>query len=204
MILQIPLMHGVTYSYKNCPVRELLHLFFWHRNTKFNECELCTFSIDWQEGIFLTARKYRSIYLHMGKKCSLSVNLTSYTPLSDSTVTHQVFWASFLTLLTDLTQELQLCSPAAAAISLLFGCSHILLFSTEQTTCAWQAEGRQRVRNLVESVYMVFCRHLIVSLIFHSLQPEWMVFLSLSKNWYFEMQSVLPKYDPIQNDFTAV
>lgn len=106
VILQISLMRQFHLFLPNCPVRELLHMFFWHRNKKCSECELCSFSINWQEAIFLPARKYRSIYLHMGKKYAvcLSVNLTSYTLHCDSTATHRVFWASFLTLLTDFTQ----------------------------------------------------------------------------------------------------
>lgn len=118
-------------------------MFFWHRNKKFSECELCNFSINWQGGIFLTCKKiqiYLSSYGEKNIACP-SINLTSYTPHSDSTVARQVFWTSFLTLLTDFTQELRLCSPATAAIPLLLDCSHILLFSTGWAASAWHAEA---------------------------------------------------------------
>lgn len=162
---------------------------------------------NWLTGrYFFTCKKIQIYLSSYGKKCSLSVNITSYTPLSDSIVTHQVLWASFLTLITDFTWELQPCSPAAAAISLLFGCSHILLFSIEQATCAWHAEADNEWGTSLSPSTQCFADTWYWALFFAHLNPgEWYycrwVRISMLK---CKVRITMLKYYPIQSYFTAV
>lgn len=159
-------------------------MFFWHRNKIFSECELCNFSINLQEGIFFTSKKIQIYLSSCGEKNIQSVyqSIWQATPHTLTVLSHtKSFWASFLTLFTDFTQDPWLCSSAAAGSHAAQLLPHFVLqHRTDHlcTTC-WD---RQEVRNLAESVYMVLCIYLIVSLIFHSLESEWMVLQLLSLN----------------------
>lgn len=159
-------------------------MFFWHRNKKFSERELCNFSINWQEGIFLPARKYRSIYLHIRKKIySLSISQPNKL---HPTIWQYCYTPSLLGFISNVAHWLH----AGALAVLTCNCCHSLaarllphLALQHRTGClCTTCRGRQQVRNLVESVYVVFCRQLIVSLIFCSLEPQWTVLLLLRLN----------------------